>query len=864
MSTQRHASVIDNLGMTGDETSSREGSRMYMYFDDQGGSVSAHYGGLSFEGGPGLDNNVSMPRTTSVISLGNDSGLPPTPSPSVSRQESEGSSSNFLDVESPRCDSIDSAIDVTTHLRARARAQSMPRRPNHESPRCDSIDSAIDVTTHLRARARAKSMPRRPNHESPRYDSVDSADVTTHLRSRARAQSMPRRPNHESPRCDSVDSANVTTHLRARARARSAQRCPNYEPIVSVVMEDRGAEPSTSAEGVQELQVQLDCPDQPQQPAPETTYIDQIENTVDSSRLHPALRFIRGILRLLTVCITCSRARSIGASCNNQAHLEVAEVVDCRSANPEKSSPLSQSVVLPLEAAPPLPSTPSLQPSPSPPSSPSTPFGSPAQFSCALSRKDEFLSSFDRICSKAKAAGLYVVGRVIQVDNFAAAMLDSHGGCLSIETLDVHLFIPPGAIPADESPKRVYIYVQGSLTSGRSHLTPYVYCGPSGFHFRKDVFLTLPHCAKDVLDKQFTFEKSTSEGTESIQDPADGIVLVDSDSLTLSMDHFCGIGAFGEINAKSMLVCPFIRQSSDAEEVDIHVRVFDNMKINLQEVESEENAIGFVLAGPPQELVVQKTDPAVVAKISSIVEPWKMISHPESSCCEQTIQSQYLWRVYSQENVRAFPCKPFCARNSSSSVLNPFRAVLEVFPAERKEHQVEFILRVPTNGGFKQKPCEALDDLMWRQMESPSTCDTGPWLDQDICESICNMLDKPNPLGKDWRHLPELLFVDREHGHSWVEGVEKRAYLQKCSPTKYVLNAFVTASRKKGKETTLRELVKGLSKMCCFRPDLEPIKKQLQQCEQNNNKDIVDECPEFALPNIRATNFHCTCLLARN
>ncbi|XP_022105329.1 uncharacterized protein LOC110987158 [Acanthaster planci] len=635
-----------------------------------------------------------------------------------------------------------------------------------------------------------------------------------------------------SERSSSVDSA-IDMTLRSRA---SVARASIYEPILeSADLEERAAEPNVGTEEGGDLQVRPPTLDFPQHP-PETCQTELRISAVNLHRPHPFVRFVRYILRLLSICIPRSLARSVPVPLTNYAFSGSEEdETHPSAAEDRKSSDAQNSCFPPPTLEPTWRSHPTHNPQPSPPPPPVSPPSTPrASASCPpdIPLKD-FLLSFDRTRSKAEDAGLNVIGRMVQIANFAAAMLDSRGGFLSIDALDVHLYVPPGAIPFAELPQRVYIYVQGGLTSGRNYVTPYVHCGPSGYHFKKDVALTLPHCAKG--DQEFTFEKTSSARSTVLQDP-DVAVLIQSESVTLTMDHFCGIGAHG--SCKSLLVCAFIKHIG--KDLYIHIRVFNNTKVNFKEVEKEEQDQGFVLGPSRQELLEPQRENPVVITFQLSTEKWE-ITHPESTLvAEQRIQPEYLWRQCSSDSVETFPSKSFSARCPSLSGSDTFSGVLRVFQEGKEDAAVVLTIESPGKvGTFKKHPTSnELDALMFDELKRYDRICVAGLMDPCIFNKLCDKLDKPLDGGTNWHHLPEYLMEDGDHGHGWVASIEAKARSQGRSPTELVLITFFTASRGKGKQQTLRDLNSGLSKLCEARQDIQfavdATERKLRECEDES------------------------------
>ncbi|XP_038073080.1 UNC5C-like protein [Patiria miniata] len=437
--------------------------------------------------------------------------------------------------------------------------------------------------------------------------------------------------------------------------------------------------------------------------------------------------------------------------------------------------------------------------------------------------KQDLLDLFDSMCQEAKGMGHDVVGRVVQVLNFAAAVLDSRGGILSVDALGVHLYIPPGAIPAEESPQIVYMYVQG-----RNHLTPYVQCGPSKFEFRKDVILILPHCAKDAVDTKFNCVKSSSSGNQTIEGGKDGNVIVKSKSILMTMRHFCGLTAYGNPKAKYMVARVFIKDINDTN-VMVRVRLFDDTKANLQEIQTAETRNGFVQVDMPGTLEVKRTDPEKDVRINlmcSDTDCW-VITEPQSGW--QTIQHSILWRECGPDNVPSFPSKIFKASMRRSTERAPFDGYLKVFQEGREEQSVDFALTYSLNVAKATSPRQITEEQVKEicrqqireQLRGPVA--ESRLLDEETIRKLCSRLDEPSPIGRDWRILPENLTGLKGHGHGWVESIKTRAasgFLTPQSPTELVLDAFFATSRESdmGNRRTLQELKRGLHSL--NRPDV--------------------------------------------
>lgn len=154
-----------------------------------------------------------------------------------------------------------------------------------------------------------------------------------------------------------------------------------------------------------------------------------------------------------------------------------------------------------------------------------------------------------------------LAGKSVQIDNFAATFLTNQGGRISLPKRNVNLYVPPGALPAGESPQLVYVYVlppdPGNSLDDRDEtwLTPSVHCGPSGLQFNKDVFVTMPHCASDIQQWAFTMhqvKRTKGDVWHPLENDDDGLLVVKQrDKVTMLMNHFCGQKGSGKSKMRS-------------------------------------------------------------------------------------------------------------------------------------------------------------------------------------------------------------------------------------------------------------------------------------------------------------------------
>ncbi|XP_071793947.1 uncharacterized protein [Asterias amurensis] len=465
--------------------------------------------------------------------------------------------------------------------------------------------------------------------------------------------------------------------------------------------------------------------------------------------------------------------------------------------------------------------------------------------------KTEFLESFEGMLEIAKSQGIDVVGHNFQIANFAAAILDCHGGCLSIDGLDVHLYVPPGAIP-EEQTQQVYIYVTGtSSVESQCFSTPFVHCGPPDTILKEDVVLTMPHCVKNTSSCNFSLSKlSSSGGSSELREGSDVIQVVDNGSITFSVNHFCGSGATaspvdGTILEKTMIACLFIHEDSHSEDVvTLRLRLVDDVQANVQEVTTEERNYGFHLADIKNPLTVFKNDQDVVAKISTCsCESWEL-SEPES--CQRKIHRKSLWRETDASCARAFPSVMFVAKRRSASQKVCFKARMTVFQegSGSCDYGVNFLVDLnkrcclPNPG----KPHYIKELLLGQIPNDRNRVTECRLLQEPIFDELCVLLDTPNPLENDWRRLSSLL-LKTEHN---VGSINARAGRQESSPTKIVLDLFFGKQSGKKKEETLDTLKCAL--IGINRPDamfaVDAIEEQIKKNCQKTDKDVPNHASQ--------------------
>ncbi|XP_071790414.1 netrin receptor UNC5D-like isoform X2 [Asterias amurensis] len=411
---------------------------------------------------------------------------------------------------------------------------------------------------------------------------------------------------------------------------------------------------------------------------------------------------------------------------------------------------------------------------------------------------------------QAKAQNIDVVGKIFKIANFAAAILDCHGGCLSIDDLDVHLYVPPGAIP-EEQTQQVYIYVTGT-SSVESHYfsTPFVHCGPPDTVFDKDVVLTMPHCVKNTSSCKFSLSKLSSGGSsDELREGFDVIQVVDNDSITFSVNHFCGFGATaspvdGNILEKTMIACVFIHKEN---EVTLRLRLVDDVKVNVLEVKTDEGKHGFYSADVDSPLIVQKNNQDVVAKISNCNLFWEL-SEPES--CQQKIHRDLLWRETKASCARAFPSAMFVAKRRWGLRIARFTARMAVLQEGSGVYGVNFFVsakkeRIQQPALDRETQMDWIQQMFLEQMAKLQCTSVRPrLLEESIFNKLCDLFDDPNPLGNDWRKLATLL-LNRSVS---IGSISDKAGRERRSPTEIVLELFVGRQSGRTEEET-RATLKG-------------------------------------------------------
>ncbi|XP_071790390.1 uncharacterized protein [Asterias amurensis] len=441
-----------------------------------------------------------------------------------------------------------------------------------------------------------------------------------------------------------------------------------------------------------------------------------------------------------------------------------------------------------------------------------------------LIEKKDFLKSFESMLEQAKAQSIDVVGKVFQIANFAAAVLDCQGGCLSIDNLDVHLYVPPGAIP-EEQTQQVYIYVTGTSSVESHYLsTPFVHCGPPDTVFNKDVVLTIPHCVKDTSTCKFSLAKLSLGGSSELSEGSDVITVVDNDSITFSVNHFCGFGATaspvdGTILKKTMIACLFIHEDSHSEDVvTLRLRLVDDVKVNVLEVKTEEGKHGFYSADVDSPLIVQKNNQDVVAKISNCNSSWEL-SEPES--CQQKIHRDLLWRETEASRARAFPSAMFVAERRSGSRKVCFTARMTVLQEGSEVYGANFFVdankeRIQQPALDRETQIDRIKQMFLEQMANLQCTSVKPrLLEESIFNKLCDLFDDPNPLGNDWRNLATLL-LNRSVSIGSING---KAGRERRSPTEVVFELFVGRQSGRTEEETRATLTGALIDM--NRPDAE-------------------------------------------
>ncbi|XP_077979691.1 uncharacterized protein LOC144435027 [Glandiceps talaboti] len=100
---------------------------------------------------------------------------------------------------------------------------------------------------------------------------------------------------------------------------------------------------------------------------------------------------------------------------------------------------------------------------------------------------------------------------------FAAGVFNYEGGHLTIEQAGVNLFIPPGALPEDDEPRRFYIYVSTNdsdyprLGADQTALSPVIRCGPTNFTFQKHILLSVKNCIDSKQSGSLKLWRSLSD-----------------------------------------------------------------------------------------------------------------------------------------------------------------------------------------------------------------------------------------------------------------------------------------------------------------------------------------------------------------
>ncbi|XP_070572101.1 UNC5C-like protein isoform X2 [Ptychodera flava] len=210
--------------------------------------------------------------------------------------------------------------------------------------------------------------------------------------------------------------------------------------------------------------------------------------------------------------------------------------------------------------------------------------------------------------------------------DYKAARFDHNGGCLKLPERGVKLLIPPYAIEQGQT-QVVYVY----FSKERSHvlpaknrevpLTPTIFCGPHGVKFKKQVLLTLPHCAANARKNwKFTTYSTDTKINEAAKFEADKSVLqiVTKDSVTVFTDHFTGFGCSGSDQqshdpeeemvlgkenipddlGKHVTIVPYFQRKGK----DVIIRVHACYSFQLKDVYEDEDKMGGKQSDVPRQL----------------------------------------------------------------------------------------------------------------------------------------------------------------------------------------------------------------------------------------------------------------------
>ncbi|XP_077992651.1 UNC5C-like protein [Glandiceps talaboti] len=139
---------------------------------------------------------------------------------------------------------------------------------------------------------------------------------------------------------------------------------------------------------------------------------------------------------------------------------------------------------------------------------------------------------------------------------FSAGLFNVEGGYLTLENMDISLFIPPGAL--QEKEEMVYLYLsceekdRHPVSPGTVSVSSVIQCGPSGLKFQERVVLSYQHCADDASgDVRVAVLSSDSDEEKdpvykNLKDDETSMCIIQENKCIVYVSHFTGFTSVAE------------------------------------------------------------------------------------------------------------------------------------------------------------------------------------------------------------------------------------------------------------------------------------------------------------------------------
>ncbi|XP_070576813.1 netrin receptor UNC5C-like isoform X2 [Ptychodera flava] len=415
---------------------------------------------------------------------------------------------------------------------------------------------------------------------------------------------------------------------------------------------------------------------------------------------------------------------------------------------------------------------------------------------------DELLARAFTEIDRAKRRGTWRQS-VFACSIFAAGMFDIEGGHLTLENMDIDLFIPPGALP---EPTFIYLCISTDprdrprTTQNSISVSSVVYCGPPGLRFRERVILTYQHCA-DIEDKDVRvvpFSTDTPPGEvprfKRVSEDDSSLTFVDGKKCFVSVNHFTGFTSVAETSKDSADSAGETGQNKvtgvakkiinivgfhgglrpGLNKLPIRVHFHNDTSDAKQLVLEEEQRLKGHPADQPKKMVFLNNGQDLEFDIESIDEAWKL----EGSGPKQTIDEEIVmaatdagcsYRMAKQDpSSRTFQCdvKAFQRGNLKYNETSPLSLLFTV--SELVEEQlVQNPSNLDTTYTLREKRRSKVK-LQYKERLELST-----------------LLDPYSPVGQDWRLLADNIGQDydviRQTEEQFREG-------KVTSPTRVILD----------------------------------------------------------------------------